>query len=168
MPHTTRHSRQEPTGYVYFMRMEPDANPYNAETYVKIGYARDPDARLSQLCTGLPFQIDIDATFRGSQADERWLHRRLARYRVRREWFRLSQGLENLLGRLVDASFVVFIERNEPDYEPTLRECLACERPAERFSALIKSAAAENRNLAISRNISFRFDPLPPQKQGDR
>lgn len=161
MPHTTRHSRQEPTGYVYFIKMQPDANPYDAEPFVKIGYAKDPDQRLAQLSTSLPFEIDIEATFRGSPADERWLHRKLAAYRVRREWFRLSKSMEKFLDRLSDASFVVFIERNQPHYEPTLRECLACKQPSERLSVLIKAAAAEGRNLELSPKISIRFEERP-------
>jgi hypothetical protein len=56
--------RKEPTGYVYFMTMEPEEDPYRGAPFVKIGYARDPDARLDVLKTGLPFEIDIDATFR--------------------------------------------------------------------------------------------------------
>ena len=150
----------EPTGYVYFMTLECDENPYNADLYMKIGYARDPDARRSTMKTALPFEIEIEAAYRATQAEEHRLHRKLAAIRVRREWFRLDKRLQRFVDNLADARFMIRQERNDIDYEPTLRECMAYKRPAKRFAEFIESAAAAGQTVTFSRDTSVRWVPL--------
>ena len=157
-------SAKEPTGYVYFMTLECDENPYNAALYMKIGYARDPEARRSTLKTALPFDIQIDAAYRGTQAEERRLHRKLAAIRVRREWFRLGKRLQKFVDDLADAYLMIRIEGGDLDYEPTLRECLTYRSPSKRFEAFLDSARetslATGKPVTISNRINIRWLPL--------
>lgn len=57
---------------------------------VKIGYSADPDQRLSRLQTGSATELELVATWKATDQDERELHRILAEFRTQGEWFRLS------------------------------------------------------------------------------
>jgi hypothetical protein len=54
---------------------------------LKVGYGKKPMARLSNLQVGRPDAIRIVDSFRGTEAVERALHRRLKPFKVRGEWF---------------------------------------------------------------------------------
>ena len=55
---------------------------------LKIGFAVDVRARLSELQTGNAHELVLVATAPGTVEDERALHRRFAAQKVRGEWFR--------------------------------------------------------------------------------
>jgi hypothetical protein len=57
--------------------------------HVKIGYAENVGARLTELQTGNAHPLTVLATVRGSCGLERALHARFADHRIRGEWFRL-------------------------------------------------------------------------------
>lgn len=54
---------------------------------VKIGVSTDVPSRIRSLQTGIPQPLILLATFPGCRSKERRLHERLARYRIRGEWF---------------------------------------------------------------------------------
>ena len=61
---------------------------------VKIGFtAGDPRKRCAQLQVGSPHPLALLGAIPGTRATERRLHRRFAKYRVSREWFRLEGAL---------------------------------------------------------------------------
>ena len=148
-------------GYVYFMRMEADAPPYDANPYTKIGYARDPEARRGVLKTGLPFEIEIDAVFPATQAEERSLHRKFSAQRIRGEWFKTNGPLDTFVGRIVDASLAIRMERKIPGYEPTLKECIAYKKPGEHLRQLISDMAARGEAFEVSPSMKVRFVDFP-------
>jgi hypothetical protein len=57
---------------------------------IKIGYSVDPEQRLNKLQTGSPIELELVAKWKGTDQDERELHRILAEFRAQGEWFRLS------------------------------------------------------------------------------
>ena len=66
-------------GLVYFIRSE--AGP------IKIGKARDPQARLKTLQTSHFAKLEIAATCEGGLPKEAEYHRRFAKHRLEGEWF---------------------------------------------------------------------------------
>lgn len=66
--------------WIYLLRGRP-------KSPVKIGIARDVEARISTLQTGNPDELHLLASFPGTQADELALHRYLRDERIRGEWF---------------------------------------------------------------------------------
>jgi hypothetical protein len=67
-------------GYVYWVGPQ-DRGP------VKIGWARNPHKRVSELQTGHPEELVVLALIPGSRSNERNIHRELASSRIRGEWF---------------------------------------------------------------------------------
>lgn len=64
------------------------------DQYVKIGFSTDAPSRIRALQDGVPIALKIHAVLRGTQKDERNLHRRFESYRARGEWFRLEGELK--------------------------------------------------------------------------
>ena len=66
--------------------------------FVKIGQARDPEARLKQLQTASPDELEIIATIPDYYGDtEKELHARFKDDRYRGEWFRYSREIRQYL-----------------------------------------------------------------------
>jgi hypothetical protein len=78
-------------GYVYFIA---------ASKHVKIGFSTAPIERLQALQTSHPEKLEILHTVSGDQRMERRLHQRFAGYRVRGEWFRLSNEISHYIDHL--------------------------------------------------------------------
>jgi hypothetical protein len=78
--------------YVYFMRT---ADP----RWVKIGVARDPEARRRELQGGNPFRIEVAALIEAEAPFEveNFLHRRFKHLRSQGEWFRMDADLRRLI-----------------------------------------------------------------------
>lgn len=70
----------DPETWIYVLRGRP-------KSAVKIGIARDVEARIATLQTGNPDELHLLASFPGSQAHETALHRYLQAERIRGEWF---------------------------------------------------------------------------------
>lgn len=66
------------TGFIYFLR---------CGEFVKIGYSKEPENRLRYFETGSPYDFEMLAVHPGSERDEAALHRLLAAYRHKGEWF---------------------------------------------------------------------------------
>ena len=58
--------------------------------YCKIGYSKNPKARLAALQTGMPYQLVMDCIIEGGHKLERELHQRFSEYQVRGEWFQYN------------------------------------------------------------------------------
>lgn len=69
------------TGTIYFYFIECDGR-------IKIGFSRNPDARVRELSTGAPAKLNFLGRVNGAISLETALHRHLRNYRVSGEWFR--------------------------------------------------------------------------------
>jgi hypothetical protein len=132
-------------GWVYFLFLtNPGETEEEAGTfpgYMKIGFTTNPNDRFYNLKTSTPFHLELEAMFPGTEQDERDLHKRLAKHRARREWFRLTDELDDFVGDLQDAqTMLTMLHDGEEGYEPTLNECLAFENPREALDAFFRGA----------------------------
>ncbi len=93
-------------GYVYFIR---DAG----QARVKIGYSTDPEARLRSLQTGSSGKLQIAGLIVGSMTVESLLHRDLAAFAVRGEWFAEAAVLGWLAARKIGGHMVADIVERE-------------------------------------------------------
>lgn len=80
---------------------------------VKIGVARNAEARTAELQTGSPLPLHLIWKTRGGHSLERALHERFASYRIHGEWF--DFGLENPAAIVASAAvllgYVTYAER---------------------------------------------------------
>jgi DNA-binding transcriptional regulator YhcF (GntR family) len=74
--------RMAKSGYIYIMKD-------STHTYLKIGYSKDPKYRESTLQGEKP-TISLVTKFKGTMSQEQAVHRILAKYRVRGEWFNVD------------------------------------------------------------------------------
>ena len=77
-------------GHIYFAQSE-HGGP------VKIGFTTDLEQRLRNLQSASPYPLVLRATFPGTEADERKLHRRFAANRLHGEWFTPDASMENVV-----------------------------------------------------------------------
>jgi hypothetical protein len=92
---------------------------------VKIGCARDPEDRLSKLQTSSPVKLALEAIIFGSYETECDLHARFAEHRVRGEWFKLTDEIEEII--------------RKAEFSPGLTEPkLRCSRPLESDEELVE------------------------------
>lgn len=66
---------------------------------VKIGHANNPYARINNIRVACPVDVELELILEGGSDEERALHRQLADYRVRGEWFLITQEIEALIAR---------------------------------------------------------------------
>jgi hypothetical protein len=71
---------------------------------IKIGHARDPQARLRELQTGSAYTLRLMAMVPGGMALERALHRRFADLRLAGEWFHATPPLLAEIAAITKAS----------------------------------------------------------------
>jgi hypothetical protein len=64
---------------------------------VKIGYAFNPVARFHGLRVASPVELSLEGAVPGGFREERELHQRFARLRVRGEWFMLCPDLREMI-----------------------------------------------------------------------
>lgn len=88
--------RKGKEGYVYLIIEVLDGG---ALIYGKIGYSVNPKKRVAELQTGNPRLLKLHALKKGTEADERKLHRKYRELNVLQEWFWLGhvRGKELLL-----------------------------------------------------------------------
>lgn len=86
---------ESPVGFVYFIQ------PVDGGL-IKIGWALDPDLRLTQLQCGSPLKLRICRTHPGTRLDEMALHRVFAELREHGEWFRAHPSLANVADAIPD------------------------------------------------------------------
>jgi len=74
---------------IQFLRSGDDGN-------IKIGYTKDPETlkkRLDTLQIGAPDLLHIIGTAKGTQSDEKLLHRKFFVYQLHGEWFQPDEAL---------------------------------------------------------------------------
>ena len=64
---------------------------------VKIGKAKDVEARIKTLQTGCPLKLHLIAFFPLAGDRESAIHRRLSQLRVRGEWFRYTDEVDSVI-----------------------------------------------------------------------
>jgi hypothetical protein len=64
---------------------------------VKIGIARDTAFRLREMQVHCPYEMTLLGVTDGGRSVERGLHQRFARYRIRGEWFSLSDEIQQFI-----------------------------------------------------------------------
>lgn len=60
------------------------------QEYIKIGYSNNPNDRISQLQTSIPYKLQVVSIIMGTMHDEKKLHKLFKEHHVRGEWFRVS------------------------------------------------------------------------------
>lgn len=81
-------TRQARNGYIYFVRFA-DA--------IKIGYSRNPCSRVQEIQNGLSGKPCGVFMVEGSLNDELLVHKRLANFKIEREWYHPEPRLINFL-----------------------------------------------------------------------
>ena len=84
-------------GYVYLAE---------AAGFYKIGISKAPDERIKHFSTIMPIDVNIVHVFWADdyKAAENWLHKAYESWRYRGEWFKLPDGLVELIKQI--AAFV--------------------------------------------------------------
>lgn len=85
--------RESDKGIIYFCRAE-GGGP------VKIGYAGDAEKRLRALQTSHHSELRLLNAIEGTLADEREVHRRFAKYRLKGEWFKYTGPVKRYIETL--------------------------------------------------------------------
>lgn len=80
------------TGRVYFI---------SGGGMIKIGYAKDPAKRLSELQTASAIELVLIGSMPGSVALEKYLHKRFSRLRERGEWFHAAPALKGFITAVI-------------------------------------------------------------------
>lgn len=80
-------------GSVYFIRE-------HGTDRMKIGFSTQPHDRILALQTSSGARLELFAVIEGTMADEKALHERFARFRVRGEWFRIRGQFKEYLRAL--------------------------------------------------------------------
>lgn len=81
-------------GVIYFVRCE------SADGLIKIGFATNVEARVSDISLLCPYPLTILAITPGTISEEMRLHHRFRDSRVRGEWFRPSPELTKMIAAL--------------------------------------------------------------------
>lgn len=81
---------------------------------IKIGRTTDLTQRIKDLCTALPFQPVLLASFNGRPSDEPDLHKRFADLRLQGEWFRRAPALMDYIAGL--RKFEILPELRIPEF----------------------------------------------------
>ena len=79
------------------------------DTYVKIGYARNVQARLGDLQVSSPYDLNVLKVTEGSMKDESIIHQKFKHLRKRGEWFFLVPELQRFIESCdpVDATLTI-------------------------------------------------------------
>ena len=75
-------------GKIYFIEYEGS---------IKIGFSKNPWARLNALKTGMPKEPKLLANFPGTKNQEQQLHKLFSEYRINREWYKQNGHLDKII-----------------------------------------------------------------------
>jgi len=81
---------QDKAGKIYFIKLK---------NTVKIGFSKNPWARLSQLKCGMPYEPELICSVNGSMDEEKELHSLFEEYQINREWFDLKGDLKAFINK---------------------------------------------------------------------
>lgn len=89
----TRKKPKLSRGHIYFVRAS-ETGP------VKIGFSTGYAKRIASLGTNHHEKLHLVGLIVGTQKDEQRLHKQFAKYRIRREWFKVEGALKQFLAKL--------------------------------------------------------------------
>lgn len=122
---------------------------------VKIGVAKNAEARLADLQIGSPLRLHLMWKTRGGRSLERELHDRFAPYRIHGEWF--DFGDENPAAVVASASvllgYVTYAERSHNDHGPSAARTTFLTGRKALINHLIDAADSTGRGNATKREI---------------
>lgn len=102
----------------------------SAHNVIKIGLAKDVAKRRRTLQIGQPFDLKVlhrlEVSDDAALEVERAIHKRLKRYRIRGEWFRLERGLAISTAERVASQFAKDRTIGHPDDSDTALAKLTC------------------------------------------
>ena len=93
-------------GYIYFLT--------DGEA-IKIGFAKDPVSRLSELQVSHHFELVILATIASPKYREKILHQRFQKHHIRGEWFWIHQDILDLIDDMDETGQVIEFETHVED-----------------------------------------------------
>jgi hypothetical protein len=115
-------------GFIYFVQC-------GDRPFVKIGWATNPQDRLTKLQCGTPDELKILALLDGTMTDELAWRRRFAHLCFRGEWFNLTAELADAIERREEIAAQLLADRQDPQMPETWRrykEHLTMRRSAAR------------------------------------
>ena len=74
---------------------------FECEGHIKVGFATDVFQRLAEVQVGSPHRVTIAGVIPGTRATEKAMHRRLAEFKHRGEWFQ-GRGLLWAIKEILD------------------------------------------------------------------
>lgn len=80
---------------IYFVRQAGDIN-----APIKIGYSKNPEQRVKDLQTALPYELELIGTMQGGLKREAQLHNDFADTRLKGEWFKATPELKMRIAAL--------------------------------------------------------------------
>lgn len=90
-------------GFVYFVldgfKPSEDGRDWDDRSYVKIGYSKNPEARLGALQTASPERLDLMGYIPGNPSTERQFHELFGHLRRKGEWFALTRQLYSCINQ---------------------------------------------------------------------
>ena len=100
-----------------------------SDRFVKFGISVNPKRRLAGMQTSCPLDLELVGFFEGDEALEKRIHKKLRRFRVRGEWFKVGETTLNfmsafyfdepeVLDRLLDQHILPHREEAEQDSYP--------------------------------------------------
>lgn len=121
---------------------------------VKIGHARDADARIAKMRVDCPFDLTILARFVGARDVEMKLHARFAKHRIRGEWYWRQPAMTD--GQLVREGYEPELPKKRVGRTPLEQYLIDNDLTMERFGALIGTT-----HVAVHRYIQKGRVPGP-------
>lgn len=88
--HREPNKKPLPRGYIYFVLA-------GVSGAIKIGYSAKPSKRVRALGTSHHEELECIFTMRGTQQDEKALHKRFAEFRKRGEWFEYAEPIKRFI-----------------------------------------------------------------------
>lgn len=138
-------------GEVYFIQS-------GERSFVKIGWALDPPARLSQLQCGNPDTLRLLATIPGMLADELAWQVRFAHLSARNEWFHLTQEMVEAISNRNAIAAAIWAERHPEVGEPDQIDRWCAMIRASRLASVRRGSMAPNTNLDEAKVAAIRSD----------
>jgi hypothetical protein len=126
-------------GFVYFVLdgFKPSAKlggDWDERSYVKIGYSKNPEERLSALQTATPERLDLMGYIPGNPDTEKQFHTLFGHLRHKGEWFALTRQLYTCINQF---ELIEHHWEHKPAFKPQKREHkLSDEQVADYMDAL--------------------------------
>ena len=110
-------------GFVYFVldgfKPSEDGRDWDDRSYVKIGYSKNPEARLNTLQTASPERLDLMGYIPGNPNTERQFHELFGHLRRKGEWFALTRQLYTCINRF---ELINHHSEHKPVFKPQKRK----------------------------------------------